>query len=83
MRNRAGELVALKTVFKTRHGRPLKEDQLRRFREERAILMAVHDHPFVVTMHNAFEDTHAIYFELQHARTARCRSGSRSPSRST
>ena len=67
VRNRKGDLVALKTVFKTRHGLPLKDDQLRRFREERAILMAVHDHPFIVTMHNAFEDRNCIYFELQHA----------------
>lgn len=65
VRNRSGELVALKTIFKTRNGRALTKEQSRRVREERAILMAVHDHPFIVKLYNAIEDASCFHFELQ------------------
>ena len=42
-------------------------DDRRRARDEALILQSVHDHPFMVTMHSAFEDESCFHCELQHA----------------
>ena len=67
VRDKAGKLRALKSVFKTRHGQDLDEQQSLRVAEERTILQAVHDHPFIIKMYSAFEDESCFHFVLQHA----------------
>ena len=68
VRERAtGELRALKSVFKARNGRRLREDTYRRIKEEAAILQLVHQHAFIVRLHGSFEDASCVHLVLQYA----------------
>ena len=59
----AGVLYAMKRVVKRR----LSPLHTARVREERAVLKALGPHPFVVTLHVAFESQNCFYFALTYA----------------
>ena len=69
MRNsaRAGELHAVKSIFKRRGGKDLSGAAVARVVAEREILRAAHEHPFVVTLIDAFEDTSCYHLVLEYA----------------
>ena len=69
MRNtrRGGQLQAVKSMFKTRGGRALDERGVRYVHEEQAILRASHDHPYIVSFIDSFEDATAYHVVLEYA----------------
>ena len=63
----SGKLVAIKSVFKKRGGRALDSSCIARVLEEQEILRAAHSHPFIVQLHDAFEDAHCFHLVLAYA----------------
>ena len=66
---RDGELQALKSVFKTRTGQSrFDSERITKLAEaELSILRAVHDHPFIVSLVDAFDDAIAFHFVIEYA----------------